>query len=98
MPEAFKHSLPPMPEVNTRHRQEREAGTHTGWKWWRFRKGWIMRHPLCADCDRLAQCVHHVVPRHAAPERMYDESNLVSLCNACHEARHNHPNSKDLRH
>jgi 5-methylcytosine-specific restriction endonuclease McrA len=57
-----------------------------------------MRHPLCADCDRLAQCVHHVVPRHAAPERMYDESNLVSLCNACHEARHNHPNSKDLRH
>jgi hypothetical protein len=28
---------------------------------------------------------------------MYDESNLVSLCNACHEARHNHPERNDLR-
>jgi 5-methylcytosine-specific restriction endonuclease McrA len=45
-------------------------------------------HPLCADCQRLAQCVHHIVPRHVAPDRMYDTANVVSLCNECHDARH----------
>jgi 5-methylcytosine-specific restriction endonuclease McrA len=45
-------------------------------------------HPLCADCQRLAQCVHHIVPRHVAPDLMYDTANVVSLCNECHDARH----------
>jgi len=47
-----------------------------------------MRHPLCGDCGRLAQCVHHIVPRHQAPAMMYDEANVMSLCNECHTMRH----------
>ncbi len=88
MPEAFRHQLPPMPQMDARSRVERERGTHCGWRWSRFRAQWLRQHPLCEDCDRLAQCVHHVEPRHAAPHRMYDPTNLASLCHECHAARH----------
>jgi 5-methylcytosine-specific restriction endonuclease McrA len=77
-----------MPQMDAKSRMQRDRGTHCGWKWRRWRNLWLKGNPLCVDCGRLAQCVHHVVPRHAAPERMYDPTNVASLCNQCHEARH----------
>lgn len=32
--------------------------------------------------------VHHAVPRETFPELQYEQWNLVSLCNACHERMH----------
>jgi len=87
MPEAFRHAIP-APRFEVRAQVLMDKGIHLGWRWSKWRKGWLSRHPLCADCDRLAQCVHHIVPRHLAPDRIYDESNVMSLCNECHEARH----------
>jgi 5-methylcytosine-specific restriction endonuclease McrA len=69
-------------------RRRIEAGTHTGWKWWKFRKTILMADPLCNDCGRVGEHVHHLVPRHIAPERMYDVSNCVTLCKVCHDRRH----------
>lgn len=87
MPDAFRHQVPGK-AFDARARQQARDGTHCGWKWSKWRKGWLQRHPLCEDCGRLAQCVHHIVPRHVAPERMYDETNVASLCTHCHEVRH----------
>lgn len=66
-------------------------GIHTGWKWAKFRRMWLSDHPLCARCNRLGECVHHIVPRHVAPERMYDASNVMTLCESCHVEVHRTP-------
>jgi len=68
--------------------QAMAQGIHTGWKWARFRALFLQDHPLCAQCGRLGEEVHHVVPRHVDPSRMYDRSNLLTLCRACHDEVH----------
>lgn len=68
-------------------------------RWRALRHGWLSEHPFCADCRAQgvlteATEVHHLVPvlrggSRAAMERMtFDPRNLVSLCSACHRARH----------
>ena len=87
MPSVFRYSIPGRsfdPRVNA----QQAKGSHTGWRWDRFRRRWLAAHPLCQDCGRLAECVHHIEPRCTAPERMYDPTNLASLCVGCHEERH----------
>jgi 5-methylcytosine-specific restriction protein A len=75
-------------EAKAKSQREREQGTHCGWKWRRFRNAVLMRSPLCVDCGRLGEEVHHLVPRSRAPELMYDAANVVVLCSKCHEQRH----------
>ena len=63
-------------------------GSNCGSAWQRVRRRWLMQHPRCAQCGLPAEQVHHVVPRHVAPERTLDYSNLMSVCRRCHEAIH----------
>lgn len=49
--------------------------------------------PLCEDCWEQERSepsteVHHIVPIEEAPHRRLDITNLISLCNHCHRARH----------
>lgn len=41
---------------------------------------------MCTDDDRItpADLVDHIVPVHVAPDRVFDTSNLQSLCRSCH--------------
>lgn len=64
-------------------------GSNCGWAWGRMRRTWLMRNPSCHQCGLPATEVHHIVPRHVAPERTLDWSNLMSLCHKCHEDTHN---------
>ena len=64
-------------------------------RWRRLRDRVIREHPVCADCGRLAQEVHHIIPPDryrddpAELERlMFDPANLVPLCRRCHADRH----------
>jgi 5-methylcytosine-specific restriction endonuclease McrA len=88
---SFVHRLqiPTIP-FKERNRSERlrELGINTGWKWRKFRNQLLAASPLCARCARLGEVVHHVVPRHVAPERMYDITNCQVLCNRCHDEVH----------
>ena len=43
---------------------------------------------LCAECGRLATCVHHVNPI-AAGGPPLDLTNLTPLCRRCHTVAHN---------
>lgn len=53
-----------------------------------------MEEPLCADClacDKVtpATQVHHVIPFVGKDDPLrLDRSNVVSLCNECHDKRH----------
>lgn len=47
----------------------------------------------CQDCRRYGRLkeateVHHIKPVDEYPELAYVSENLVSLCHACHNARH----------
>lgn len=62
---------------------------------WRRLSARIMRRDkfLCRDCARYgrntpAQVVHHIKPREIWPELQWDPSNLVALCERCHNKRH----------
>lgn len=59
-------------------------------RWQRFRKGKLMRNPLCAYCLELghttaATDVHHVIPIRDAPELRLSDANTIALCKACHD-------------
>lgn len=61
-------------------------------QWRRLRDYYITRHPLCAECLRQglttpAVIVDHIIPIADGGAEL-DESNLQSLCAACHNRKH----------
>ena len=63
-------------------------------KWKRKRKSILVRDKYqCQDCKRYGRMreateVHHIKHLDEYPELAYENDNLVSLCHACHNARH----------
>uniref|UniRef100_A0A6H1ZGI8 Putative homing endonuclease n=1 Tax=viral metagenome TaxID=1070528 RepID=A0A6H1ZGI8_9ZZZZ len=44
----------------------------------------------CRVCEQPNPDKHHVQPRSLAPDRVFDESNIVELCRPCHNRVHSH--------
>jgi len=63
-------------------------GRSYGYGWRKLRKEHIKKYPYCAICGYhdFGNDVHHIEPRHLAPERLLDEDNLITLCRKydCH--------------
>ena len=62
------------------------------YRWDRLSQSWRKRNPLCVVCesnDKVTPValVDHIVPTHVAPDRMFDETNLQSLCRPCHKVK-----------
>lgn len=57
-------------------------------KWEEFERRYWEKHPdekYCHACgERRRVELHHIVPRHVDPSRIFDESNLIPLCRSCH--------------
>ena len=75
--------------------QRRQTTAARGYdnKWRKLSERVRQDEPLCRDCanaGRVTPCdhVHHQVPISVDPSRRLDRSNLVPLCEACHEKRH----------
>ena len=50
-------------------------------------------YPLVRSCQRCGKSncylgIHHPLPRSLFPEREYDVTNMILLCNDCHNACH----------
>jgi 5-methylcytosine-specific restriction protein A len=78
-------------EEDKRYDEQRGSAAERGYDhhWKRFRLRYLAKHPLCVRCEeqgRLtpATLIHHVVPLKDGGAK-YDESNLMALCNSCHE-------------
>ena len=78
-------------EYNRYHRQ---AGTQKRYDstWRKVRGLYVKAHPFCEECQKHGrlvpvQVVHHKLPLNAGGTN--DFTNLMSLCNACHNAVHN---------
>ena len=59
--------------------------------WERIRRAVLQRDGYtCSRCRGFRKLeVHHIEPRHLAPEKKYDLDNLKILCRFCHEDLHN---------
>lgn len=62
---------------------------------WKKKRAAVLRRDIyqCRECVRYgkvtaATMVHHVNPLELYPERKLDSSNLISLCNQCHNEMH----------
>lgn len=56
-------------------------------QWKLLSKSYITLHPLCVVCGEIAKDVDHIIPVRIAPEKMYDVSNLQSMCHKCHSKK-----------
>lgn len=82
---------------NGRCREHASASDHWGKKtaergydavWRRFRRWFIIRHPVCEDCERMpTREVHHRKKVAEYPELRCVESNCLGLCKPCHSIR-----------
>jgi 5-methylcytosine-specific restriction protein A len=75
--------------VPRHERDHREPAHLRGYDndWGKLRRAFLRANPLCSVCGRPAQVAHHIVPIDEGGERL-DESNLSSMCRACHERLH----------
>jgi 5-methylcytosine-specific restriction enzyme A len=77
-------------ELDARRGNSSERGYDATWQ--KFRRVFLCRHPLCADCEadgRLTSAteVHHIEKIADNPARRLDPSNCLGLCKACHSKR-----------
>lgn len=59
--------------------------------WRKCRAGYLSRYPWCCECDRFSRLrpaviVDHIIPYRERADLGLVESNLRSLCRACHNA------------
>lgn len=65
-------------------------------KHWKTKREVILRRDeyMCRECKRYgrtttANTVHHIFPYETHPEYKYNNHNLISVCNQCHNSYHN---------
>ena len=72
-------------------------------KWQRKRAAILRRDKYqCQECKRYgrmreAKTVHHIKHLEDHPELAYEDSNLISLCHACHNKAHPEKGSQGTR-
>jgi 5-methylcytosine-specific restriction protein A len=81
---------PARPRQRPRDTRQHAAARGYDYRWQKFRESYLAQHPLCMDCLPIvtaATDVHHKKKLRDRPELKYEDSNLVSLCSACHDKR-----------
>lgn len=86
-PPVFKSTIK-APELFNKANKLIMAKMHLGWKWSRLRRNYMCLHPFCERCGLMGEVVHHIIPRAKAPHLTYEWSNLMTLCNDCHNKEH----------
>jgi len=80
--------------LKSRAYQPRKSAAKRGYDrhWRKTAKGWLNRHPLCAECERhgrttAADVVDHIIPHRGDKVLFWDRENWQSLCNPCHNRK-----------
>lgn len=60
-------------------------------RWRRYRKAYLLEHPLCIECAKKDEVKGADVLDHIKPIRLgglqYDKANIQPLCNSCHNSK-----------
>ncbi len=74
--------------------KKRESSSQRGYgyKWQQASKGFLARHPLCAEHDRRGEVVaatdvDHITPHKGDMSLFWDRTNWQSLCHSCHSTK-----------
>ncbi|GAH66471.1 unnamed protein product, partial [marine sediment metagenome] len=76
--------------------KERERPTSTtrgyNYRWQKVRRMYLRENPLCVECLTLgiitpATVVDHIEPHRGDYEKFWDEDNMQSLCESCHNRK-----------
>mgnify|MGYP001149970312 CR=1 FL=1 len=80
--------------VTRQHDERRESSTQRGYsyKWQQARKGFLAKHPLCAECGRqgriaAATDLDHIIPHKGDKDAFWARSNWQALCHPCHSRK-----------
>lgn len=84
--------------VNTPKYQpaEQQRGTSAqrgyGYRWQRARAGYLVKHPLCAECEKqgrveAATDLDHVIAHRGDNDLFWDRENWQGLCQPCHSRK-----------
>jgi len=62
------------------------------WRWAKYSKGRLKRHPLCVICleegkTTPATCTDHISPHKGLRSKFWNKYNLQSLCETCHNVK-----------
>jgi len=58
------------------------------YKWNKYRKEYLKRHPYCAICHtRIATVVDHIIPHRGNKDLFWDKNNHQALCIYCHNRK-----------
>lgn len=74
--------------------QERGSAADRGYdsRWRKARIGFLMKHPLCVECERKgrivpATVVDHITPHKGDKQLFWDKANWQTLCKTCHDRK-----------
>ena len=77
-----------------RRERQRETSAQRGYnyKWQQASKGFLVKHPLCAEHERCGEVaaateVDHIVPHKGDMVLFWDRSNRQALCPSCHSRK-----------
>lgn len=79
------------PRKRVRYRSADSLCNNSNWE--KLSKLYRSKYPICQRCIVLGcvnvhstrnLSVHHIKPRELYPDLIYDENNLLTLCNRCH--------------
>ena len=80
--------------ITRQHDERRESSAQRGYsyKWQKARKGFLAKHPLCAECERqgritAATDLDHITPHKGDKDAFWTRSNWQSLCHPCHSRK-----------
>lgn len=77
-------------EADRNRKSARERGYDTRWD--KARKGYLFKHPLCAECLKKdiytpATVVDHIIPHRGDKKLFWDSSNWQPLCKHHHDMK-----------
>lgn len=55
--------------------------------WRKAREVFLLSHPICNHCGRLANVVDHIIPHKGNKKLFWDKSNWQPLCTECHNRK-----------
>jgi 5-methylcytosine-specific restriction protein A len=89
-PKKFKRSQAAT-EIHIVERRETATNRGYSWRWRKFSKLYLEKHPLCVMCEvegriKVAEVTDHITPHRGDPRLMWDEGNLQALCKMHHDS------------
>jgi 5-methylcytosine-specific restriction enzyme A len=81
--------MPRMPEPKPRkqmHERRHQEKRYNTTAWRKYRVVHLTYHPLCVECNEIAEVVDHIVPVRMGGN-FWDPYNHQSLCHRCHNAK-----------